>query len=61
MSENKTFTIALNIDELNLVLGALGELPAKNTINTILNIRKQADDQTEQLRQFNEQGDLVQE
>lgn len=61
MTDNKNFTITLNIDELNLVLGALGELPAKNTINTILNIRKQADSQTEQLQKFNEQGDLVPE
>lgn len=36
------YTLVLSADQLNLVLGALGELPAKTSISLIMEIQKQA-------------------
>ena len=46
--EDKTFNLKLTIDELNLILGALGELPAKASMGLIMNIQKQAQQQGQQ-------------
>ena len=46
--EDKTFNLNLTIDELNLVLGALGELPAKASMSLIMNIQQQAQQQGQQ-------------
>jgi hypothetical protein len=35
-------TLTFTTDELNLILGALGELPAKASMNVIMSIQKQA-------------------
>lgn len=35
-------TLTFTTDELNLILGALGELPAKASMNLIMNIQQQA-------------------
>ena len=35
----------LSVEELNIILNALGEQPAKNTIDIILKIREQANTQ----------------
>ena len=48
MSTEKTFNINLTIDELNLLLGALGELPAKASMGLIMNLQKQAQQQGQQ-------------
>ena len=45
---DKTFNISFTIDELNMVLGALGELPAKASMNLIMNIQQQAQQQGQQ-------------
>ena len=36
------YTLTFTTDELNLILGALGELPAKASMSLIMNIQKQA-------------------
>ena len=46
--EDKTFNLNLTINELNLLLGALGELPAKASMGLIMNIQKQAQQQGQQ-------------
>ncbi len=38
-------TLTFTTDELNLILGALGELPAKASMNLIMNIQQQAQKQ----------------
>jgi len=48
MSTQQTFNLSLNIDDLNLVLGALGELPAKASMSLIMNIQQQAQQQGQQ-------------
>lgn len=45
---DKPFNITLTIDDLNLVLGALGELPAKASMGLIMKIREQAQQQGQQ-------------
>jgi hypothetical protein len=45
---DKTFNINFTIDELNMVLGALGELPAKASMSLIMNIQQQAQQQGQQ-------------
>ena len=44
MNHKLTFTT----DELNLILGALGELPAKASMSLIMNIQQQAQQQSQQ-------------
>ena len=44
---DKTFNINFTIDELNMVLGALGELPAKASMSLIMNIQQQAQKQNQ--------------
>jgi hypothetical protein len=44
----QNFEINFNIDELNMVLGALGELPAKASMSLIMNIQQQAQQQGQQ-------------
>jgi len=44
---DKPFNITLTIDDLNLVLGALGELPAKASMSLIIKIREQAQQQSQ--------------
>ena len=39
------YKLTLTETEVNTVLGALGELPAKMTIELIMNIRKQCSEQ----------------
>lgn len=46
MSDN-TFNIKFTIDELNTVLGGLGELPARASMNLIQNIQQQAQQQAQ--------------
>lgn len=41
----KVFTLQLNADEVNGVLGALGELPAKASMGLIMNIQRQCTEQ----------------
>lgn len=48
---DKTFNINFTIDELNMVLGALGELPAKASMSLIMNIQQQAQQQGQQPQQ----------
>lgn len=36
------YTLTFTTDELNTILGALGELPAKASMNVIMSIQKQA-------------------
>lgn len=45
---NDKHTITLTTDELNLVLAALGELPAKHTMQLISNLVAQAKEQLNQ-------------
>lgn len=40
--------LELSIDEINLILRALGELPAKTSITTILSIQRQVNEQLEE-------------
>lgn len=47
MSESQKVTLEFTVDELNVVLAGLGELPAKASLALIDRIRAQA---TEQLR-----------
>jgi len=42
MSKEKVLNVALTVDELNLVLTALAELPAKVSMNLIGKITSQA-------------------
>ena len=42
LQDKQLFEINFNLDELNMVLGALGELPAKASMGLIMNIQKQA-------------------
>lgn len=42
MSNEKTLNIALTVEELNLVLSALAELPAKVSMNLIGKVTAQA-------------------
>lgn len=51
MSTDQTFTLNLTIDEVNFILGALGELPAKASMNLIMNIQQQAQQQGQQPQQ----------
>jgi hypothetical protein len=44
-------TLTLTTDELNLILGALGELPAKASMGLIMNIQQQAQQQGQQPQQ----------
>jgi hypothetical protein len=41
-------TLTFTTDELNLILGALGELPAKASMSLIMNIQQQAQQQGQQ-------------
>ena len=41
-------TLTFTTDELNLILGALGELPAKASMSLIMNIQQQAQQQGKQ-------------
>jgi len=42
LQDKKLYEINLTIEQLNTVLAALGELPAKASMNTILSIQTQA-------------------
>jgi len=42
LQDKKLYEINLTIEQLNTVLGALGEIPAKASMNTILSIQTQA-------------------
>lgn len=42
MSENQELTFNLNINEVNIILQGLGEMPAKTSMNIIEKIRGQA-------------------
>ena len=48
LQDKQLFEINFDIDELNMVLGALGELPAKATMSLIMNIQQQAQQQGQQ-------------
>jgi len=48
LQDKQLFEINFNIDELNMVLGALGELPAKASMGLIMNIQQQAQQQGQQ-------------
>ena len=48
LQDKKLFEINFNADELNMVLGALGELPAKASMALIINIQQQARHQGQQ-------------
>jgi len=48
LQDKKLFEINLNIEELNTVLGALGEIPAKASMGVIMNIQQQAQQQSSQ-------------
>ena len=43
----KKYDFMFSEDEANLILSALGELPAKTTMGLIVNIQKQYKEQTE--------------
>jgi len=45
LKDKQLFEINFNVDELNMVLGALGELPAKASMSLIMNIQQQAQKQ----------------
>jgi hypothetical protein len=45
MSDNKVLNLALTVEELNLVLGALAELPYKVSMNLIAKVSNQAQQQ----------------
>lgn len=45
MSNEKVLNVALTVEELNLVLNALAELPAKVTMNLISKVSAQAQQQ----------------
>lgn len=45
MSNEKMLNLALTVDELNLVLSALAELPAKVSMNLISKVTAQAQQQ----------------
>lgn len=45
MSNEKILNLALTVDELNLVLSALAELPAKVSMNLISKVTAQAQQQ----------------
>ena len=49
--DTKEVTLNLTVGEVNLVLGGLGELPAKLSINLIEKIRMQATAQLQQTDQ----------
>jgi hypothetical protein len=40
--ENQTITLELSLDEVNIVLAGLGELPAKSSLSVIDKVRSQA-------------------
>ena len=42
MDNNQTVTLELSLDEVNVVLAGLGELPAKTSLNVIDKVRSQA-------------------
>lgn len=42
------YTLTFTTDELNIILGALGDLPAKASMNVIMSIQKQAQQQGQQ-------------
>jgi hypothetical protein len=42
------YNLTLTLDQLNMVLGALGELPAKASMNLIMDIQQQAQQQGQQ-------------
>lgn len=44
-------TLTFTTDELNFILGALGELPAKASMSLIMNIQQQAQQQGQQPQQ----------
>lgn len=48
LQDKKLFEINFNVDELNMVLGALGELPAKASMGLIMRIQQQAQQQGQQ-------------
>lgn len=48
LKDKQLFEINFNVDELNMVLGALGELPAKASMGLIMNIQQQAQQQGQQ-------------
>lgn len=45
LQDKKLYEINLNVEQLNVVLGALGEMPAKVAMNVILSIQTQAQTQ----------------
>jgi hypothetical protein len=46
--------LELSIDEINLILRALGELPAKTSITTILSIQRQVNEQLEEKETYDD-------
>ena len=42
LQDKKLFELNLTLEDLNMVLGALGELPAKTSMSLIMNIQQQA-------------------
>ena len=46
--EPQTLTLTVTIEEANLILGALGELPAKHTMALIAKLQGQAQSQLPQ-------------
>ena len=45
LQDKKLFELNLTLEDLNMVLGALGELPAKASMGLIMNIQQQAQQQ----------------
>lgn len=45
LQDKKLFELNLTLEDLNMVLGALGELPAKASMSLIMNIQQQAQKQ----------------
>ena len=51
LQDKKLFELNLTLEDLNMVLGALGELPAKASMSLIMNIQQQAQQQGQQPQQ----------
>jgi len=43
--ENKDINLVLNIEKANIILSGLGKLPAEISMNLIMEIQKQANEQ----------------
>ena len=56
--EDAVLTFNLTVNETNIVLSALGEMPAKTSIGVIQNIKEQAEPQVAQL---NPPAEIVEE